>query len=494
MANNKSNVIKFTDAVGSAPDSPENGPLNAIDLYENTRFSSDQGKETFWEGVLPKVTEGIVAIDLGFFKGKERATLFTLSYSEKDPVPCHIDEKTGEKHYDGKKKVPPGYTPIGGYQSAGNTNAFQRFVFKNPVKAKTIRVAFDKNSDGSNWLSITGSRLVLNTAVTDNTVPVPVTPIDNTDEPDVKLGEPLNVIYPEPKTKDPKARSIPFDESIAKKNRGTKLNVKLPLLANKKDAYGLEYTDFAKLFQVLGLTFKAPILVDGNTPALVPCSKNYNFATEVLEVHENNNSGGKSKRFDFDKIAMAMFEITMWLNNQSKDKGDEESLKYGGAHHSRDGERQVADCLIVQIANDGKSACTQLEPSHMDDDPHGYGDKFNKVDLDLPSLMGNPHSLKFIKINDLPNKRVIVFAAIKFDKVDGWTDWTIFYQTEIYDGMGGGRGLKDPYRQWAFTALGELDECGITMRMDEQPGTEIEKGEHYNNARITELVDYATVA
>lgn len=71
---NKTNVIKFTDAVGSIPDSPNNGPINAIDLYEKTRFSSSQGNETFWEGVLPKITDGIVAIDLGFYKGKERAT------------------------------------------------------------------------------------------------------------------------------------------------------------------------------------------------------------------------------------------------------------------------------------------------------------------------------------------------------------------------------------------------------------------------------------
>src|SRR5690606_24931415 len=143
---------------------------------------------------------------------------------------------------------------------------------------------------------------------------------------DVKLGEPLNVIYPEPKTKDPKARSIPYDDNMGKKNRGLKLNVKLPLLQNKKDKWGEAYTDFAKFFEILGLTFKAPILLDGKQ-ALVPCLKNYNFANERTEVYENNNSGGQSKRLDFDGIALPMYEITMWLTNESKDKGDEESLK-----------------------------------------------------------------------------------------------------------------------------------------------------------------------
>lgn len=499
-ATTKTNVIKFSDAIGSKPDNPQNGAVNAIDVYENTRFSTDniESGGAFFEGILPKLTPNIAAIDIGFYKGKERKTTFTLSYSgvDRDPIPCHVDEQTGEKHYDGSKKVPTGYTAIGGYTSSGKTNAFQRFVFKKPITAKSIRVAFDNNSDGSNWLSIIGTRLVLTQGVpaTDdhNKPPVVVTPIDNKDEPadDVKLGEPLDVIYPEPKTKDPKARSIKYNDEMGKKNRGTKLHIKLPLL-DKKDKWGQQYTDFAKFFSLLGLTFKAPILLDGQNQALVPCTKNYNFANEVLEVHENNNSGGESKRLDFDGVALAMYEITMWLRNKSKDRGDEESLKSGGQHHSRDGERQVADCLIVQIANDGKSALTQLEPSHMDSDPHGYGDKFNKVSLDLPSLMGNPHSLKFIKVNDLPNKRVIVWAAIKFDNIEGWKDWTVFYQSEIYDGMGGGRGLKDPYRQWAFTALGDLDECGITVRMDEQPKEKIKKGEHYDFPRITEIVDYA---
>lgn len=67
--------------------------------------------------------------------------------------------------------------PIGGYKSSGTTNSFQRFVFKTPVKAKSIRVAFDKNSDVSPWLSIVGARLVLDHTVTDdNIVPPPPNP------------------------------------------------------------------------------------------------------------------------------------------------------------------------------------------------------------------------------------------------------------------------------------------------------------------------------
>ncbi|MDR4490779.1 MAG: hypothetical protein R2685_07745 [Candidatus Nitrosocosmicus sp.] len=509
MANNSTNskntnIAKFVDAVGSKPDSKENAVINAIDLYENTRFSTstkDNDGGAFVEGILQKPTPNIVALDIGLYKGKERATLLTLSYSEnKDPVSCHIVEETGEKHYDATKKIPEEYIPLGGFETSGKTNSFQRLVFKKPITAKTIRVAFDKNSDGSPWLSVVGMRAVLGKPVEDNNSPpiTDVTPVDNNDNNpnDVKddkpivLGEPLNTVYPEPKTKDPKPRSIKYDDAIGKKNRGTRLQLKLPLLANKKDKWGECYTDFAKFFSLLGLTFKAPINENGSL-SLVPCIKNYNFANEKTEVFENNNSNGESKRFDFHKTFMPMFEITMWLNNRASDKGDEESLKDGGGHHSHDGERQVADCLIVQIKNDGKSACTQLEPSHMDDDPNGYGDKFNKVDLDLPSLIGNSHSLRLIRVNDLPNKRVIIWAAIKFDKIEAWKDWTVVYQTEIYDGMGGNRGLKDPYRQWAGSALGDYDECGITLRMDKQLKQNIKKGQDYNNPRITEIIDYA---
>lgn len=163
-------VKNFNDAVGSAPDNEINIPKNAIDVYDTTRFSSNEDK-AFWEGVFTggQPVKNIVAIDICFYKGKERRSLFTLSYSPKTgPVVGHVDEETQEKHYDNSKSVPDGYVALGGFESSGSTNGFQRFIFKKPIpEAKSIRVALDKNNDGSTWLSITGARAVLGSPVTD---------------------------------------------------------------------------------------------------------------------------------------------------------------------------------------------------------------------------------------------------------------------------------------------------------------------------------------
>jgi hypothetical protein len=278
------------------------------------------------------------------------------------------------------------------------------------------------------------------------------------------------VNYPQPKTTDSKARSIQFDSQAASKNKGTKLSGKLPLLP-KTDTYGVPYTDIPALTKQLGYTFSTV--------------KDYKYANEKTEVKENNNSGGESKRFDMKATFMPQFEYTIKLKNESGDDGDETSLKAGGPHS--DDINYQADCFIIQLSNDGKSARTQLEPSHMDKDPHGYGDLFNEAKLDLPRLAGKEYAVRFIKLNDLDNKRVIGIVAI--DLLDG-NGFNLVYSTEVYDGMGGGRGLKDPYRQWVKTALDDLNACTITIRMDAQPKTTIQKGKHYNNARITEIVDY----
>jgi hypothetical protein len=102
-------------------------------------------------------------------------------------------------------------------------------------------------------------------------------------------------------------------------------------------------------------------------------------------------------------------------------------------------------------------------------------------------LAGKEYAVRFIKLNDLDNKRVIGIVAI--DLLDN-NGFNLVYSTEVYDGMGGARGLKDPYRQWVKTALNKEDACTITIRMDAQPKSNIQKGNHYDNARITEIVDY----
>lgn len=66
-------VKKFDSAVGSKPDGA-NIAINAIDNYDSARFSCDV-KNAFLEGVFNKEVKNIVALDLGFYKGKERRTL-----------------------------------------------------------------------------------------------------------------------------------------------------------------------------------------------------------------------------------------------------------------------------------------------------------------------------------------------------------------------------------------------------------------------------------
>jgi hypothetical protein len=311
---------------------------------------------------------------------------------------------------------------------------------------------------------------------------------------DATTRKEVSINYPPPKTTKHDAKSIPFDLQTAQKNKKRKLTGKLPLLANKKDRYGIPYTDIPTLMSQLGYNFTT--------------IKDYKFSSEKTDVYENNNSGGKSKRFDMKATFMPQFEYTIKLKNESNNDDEETSLKDGGPHPSnKPSEINRADCFIILLENDGRSICTQLEPSHMDVDPHGYGGLFNKVKFEsdeLPRLAGRKYALRFIKLNDLANKRVIGIVAI--DLLDG-NGFKLIYLTEVYDGMGGyegngvgdeekkkmkkdGRGLKDPYRQWVKTALNIKEECTITVRMDAQPQTNIQRGVHYDNARITEIVDY----
>lgn len=157
-------VRNFDKAVGSPDDG--NIPANAIDVYDSSRFSSND-PNAFWEGQFNQEVKDIVAIDLGFYKGKERRTLFTLSY---------IDEQGRLKPESvapsGNPKIPQGYKALGGYETSGTTTGFQRFVFKAPINAVAIRVAFDSNTSGELWLSITSSRVILGHAIDD----VPVGP------------------------------------------------------------------------------------------------------------------------------------------------------------------------------------------------------------------------------------------------------------------------------------------------------------------------------
>lgn len=65
-------VKNFTDAIGSAPDNESNIAKNAIDVYDTTRFSSNEDK-AFFEGIFNKEVKNIVAIDIGFSKERKES-------------------------------------------------------------------------------------------------------------------------------------------------------------------------------------------------------------------------------------------------------------------------------------------------------------------------------------------------------------------------------------------------------------------------------------
>jgi len=72
-------VKNFDNATGSKDDG--NIPTNAIEVYEQTRFSSNEAV-AFWEGSFKAEVKGIAAIDLGFYRGKERKTLINYASNQ----------------------------------------------------------------------------------------------------------------------------------------------------------------------------------------------------------------------------------------------------------------------------------------------------------------------------------------------------------------------------------------------------------------------------
>ena len=64
-------VKNFDNATGSKD--AGNISTNAIDVYEQTRFSSKEAV-AYWEGSFKTEVIGIAAIDLGLYRAKERKT------------------------------------------------------------------------------------------------------------------------------------------------------------------------------------------------------------------------------------------------------------------------------------------------------------------------------------------------------------------------------------------------------------------------------------
>lgn len=301
-------------------------------------------------------------------------------------------------------------------------------------------------------------------------------------------GKVMKIIYPSPaipkcedKDDDEHKAVLPNNDNLSKQNKGIKHSEKLPLLS-KLDKYGEPYTNIPALLKLCGITLTK---VEGKCGSV----KDYNYSNERTDPYENNNSGGQSKRLDMKGSPMSQDEYQLWIYNQSKDSGDETSYKHGGPHN--DDINYQADCLIIQIGNDGKSCRTQTEPSHMDDDPYGYGKKFNVIDPGLPSLLGKKYIVRFIRIIDLTKLDIINFVAIKIPGDAKFGEYTLIYESHCFGGFDGDRGLKDPFVQWVVSALNSPKSAGQTVRFDKQPKHNMKKGVDYDKARLTEIVDYA---
>lgn len=301
-------------------------------------------------------------------------------------------------------------------------------------------------------------------------------------------GTVMKIVYPSPsiaeckKTDDDEHKAVlPNNDNLSKQNKGIKHSEKLPLLA-KKDKYGEQYTDIPALLKLCEISLTK---VEGKCGSF----KDYNYANERTDPFENNNDEGASKRLDMKGSPMNQDEYQLWIFNQSRDSGDETSYKHGGPHN--DDINYKADCMIIQIGNDGQSCRTQTEPSHMDKDPYGYGKKFNIINPGLPSLLGKKYIVRFIRILDLTKLDIINFAAIKIPGDSKFGEWTLIYESHCFGGFDGDRGLKDAFTQWVVSALSEPGSAGQTVRFDEQPKHNMKKGVDYDMARLTEIVDFA---
>lgn len=445
----KVNILKV---IGVGKVDGANVPENAIDGKKETRVSM-KGIGSYLEFDLDS-SKPFNSLLLAMYKGAERSNSLKFGFST-----------DGGQTY---KNVT--------FNTTGKTDGPELIKFPIEIKgANKARLYFNGNTNKDEWFSVLGIEFINYNDGQNLPAPKPnpPTPPVVNPPPTPTTGRTVKKVnYPPSKTTDKSVKSIKYDAEIAKKNYANAHLTLLPLV-EQVDKYGEHYTDIPKLLQSLGYNIGI---------------KDYDFENEKFDPYENNNSGGESKRFDMKGVHFPQNEYQIKLNNKSGDMGDETSKKEFGPHS--DDIANQADCFIIQIANDGKSAVTQLEPGHMLPDPHGYGDKFNKVSLKgIPALAGNTYAVRFIRVIDLDQRRVIGLVAIKFFTGDGPKDWTLIYETVVYDGMGGNRGLKDPFQAWAFVnKVGNT--VGSTVRMDSQPSTKIKKGEDYDLARITSILDY----
>lgn len=444
----------------------EYNPRNVLDGNPNTRVA--------YKGDLFIVLDAGQPIDVStvwvqWLDGDQRQAKFTLGVS--------LDNVNS-------LALVPGFENV---YSSGKSTEFESYnLSPNPdviTKARYFLVKVSGNTK-NNWSTILNIKLTKARALTSmqtTEVLKPTTePEPEPEEPDKPTTEPDKPTEPtEPPITDgdntlpmPAEKRV-YNPDIAAKNKGRKLTGKLPLI-ERLDPNGMKYTDLRKLTEMLGYGHLI---------------KSYKYDSENLKPKENNNSGdenGKSLRLDM-KSYMPECEYTVKLLNRSN-VNEQISLKYGGTH-SGGSDDIWADCLIVRLHMNGTTVDSQLEPRHMAPDPFGYGKKFNVVNniTVVGNTKGKFNHYRFIKLNDIPNNRVIVVLAV--DKTGSGNDFDLVYESTIHDGMGGERVLKDPFAQWAYHVKKDLSKCNITIRMDGQGNNTLKKGDNYDKPRCTEIVN-----
>jgi len=409
------------------------------------------------------------AIWIQWNKGNERQAIFTLGASD------------NIKNF----AMVPGFKKV---YSSGETTEYEGYNLSKDVNKLTFARYFlilcEGNTDNE-WSTILNVKVTKATAVksmettvkkgettTEPDEPDKPDEPDNPDEPDTPGGG----TNPPPDSEGNNApmpiENRKYNPQTAAKNKGKKLSGPMPVI-EKTNQDGIKYPDLRKLFTQLGY------------PNLI---KSFNYNRINTKPKENNNKGdenGKSLRLDF-KEYMQQFMTIVVLENRAK-ANDDISLKYGGIHTS--GSDDIwADCSIIRMKADGKSIASQLEPRHMAPKPFGYGDYFNEVSgLDVGDTRGKKYAYLHIKVNDIPNNRVIYVFAV--DKSGTGNQFELVYESVIYDGMGGNRVLKATFAQWAYQVRGDLGKCNITVRMDAQGNNTLKKGDNYDKPMCIQIID-----
>lgn len=152
--------VLFNSARGSKDDG-NNSVQNVLDPTNlDTRFSSDAGPNLAFVDLIFNTPEAIVTgLGLAFYKGDDRKTKFVVTYSQ-DP----------------KGALESEIKPVGTFESSGETNKLQQFMFPEKLSnVKFIRVTYKGDDDDDKWFSVTGAQAISERSGDDKSMP-PVKP------------------------------------------------------------------------------------------------------------------------------------------------------------------------------------------------------------------------------------------------------------------------------------------------------------------------------